>query len=91
MQLYADILGIQIHICTSTQATARGSAVFAGVACGYYDTLEASVAVLADKCELTYTPNSENMQKYLPLYREYVELSQYFVTSNDVMKRLKKI
>lgn len=90
MQLYADILGITIHVCTSTQATARGSAVFAGVACGYYDSLEASAAVLADKCEMCYTPNPENTKKYLPLYQEYLALSRYFSTENEVMKHLKK-
>ena len=91
MQLYADILGIDIHVCTSTQATARGSAVFAGVACGYYDSIEASAAVLADKCEVHYTPNPENTKGYLPLYQNYLELSHYFSTENDVMKRLKKV
>lgn len=91
MQLYADILGIEIRVCASTQATARGSAVFAGLACGYYDTMEASAAVLADKCEIRYTPNLQNTQKYLPLYEEYIALSQYFGKETKVMKRLKAL
>lgn len=90
MQLYADILGKEIRVCTSSQATARGSAVFAGVACGYYDSIEASAAVLADKCEVCYAPNPENTRQYLPLYHKYLELSRYFSTDNDVMKQLKR-
>ena len=89
MQLYADILGIEIRVCTSTQATARGSAVFAGLACGYYDTMEASAAVLADKCKLRYLPNPENTKLYQPLYEEYIALTQYFGKENNIMKRLK--
>ena len=91
MQLYADILGTQIRVCTSSQATARGSAVFAGLACGYYDTLEASAAVLADKCEICYTPNQENTEKYRPLYEEYIALTQHFGKETNVMKRLKAL
>ena len=91
MQLYADILGIEIRVCTSTQATARGSAVFAGLACGYYDSMEASAAVLADKCEIRYVPNLQNTQRYLPLYEEYTALTQYFGEENSMMKRLKAL
>lgn len=91
MQLYADILGIEIRVCTSSQATARGSAVFAGLACGYYDSMEASAAVLADKCEIRYTPNPENTQRYLPIYEEYKALCQYFGEETNVMKRLKAL
>lgn len=89
MQLYADILGKEIRVCASSQATARGSAVFAGFACGYYDSIEASAAVLADKCEVCYTPNPESTRQYLPLYEAYLELSRYFSAHSDVMKRLK--
>lgn len=91
MQLYADILGMEIRVCTSTQATAKGSAIFAGIACGYYDSVEASAAVLADKCEVRYIPDPGNTKRYLPLYQEYLELSRYFSSENNVMKRLKKL
>lgn len=91
MQLYADILGIKIHVCTSTQATARGSAVFAGYACGYYDSIAASAAVLADKCEVSYTPNLQNTKRYVPVYEEYMALAQHFGAENDAMKRLKAL
>ena len=91
MQLYADILGIEIRVCTSTQATARGSAVFAGLACGYYDSMEASAAVLADKCEICYTPNLQNTDRYRPLFEEYIALTKHFGSETNVMKRLKAL
>ena len=91
MQLYADILNVKIRVCSSSQATARGSAVFAAAACGYYKDLEASATVLADKCEVCYLPNPENTRRYQLLYENYLELSRYFGTENDIMKRLKKL
>ena len=47
--------------------------------------------VIADKSEKTYYPNAENTAKYEKLYREYVELTNYFGKTNDTMKRLKNI
>lgn len=90
MQVYADVLGMPIRVCTSTQATAKGIAVFAAVAGGYYSSVRDSAAVIADKCTVCYTPNPENTEKYWPLYREYQELSQYFGRETTMMKRLKK-
>ena len=89
MQLYADILGMDIRVCTSTQATARGSAVFAGVACGYYETLEKSAAVLADPCDLVVTHNPENTARYAPLYALYRSLSHHFGAESDIMQTLR--
>ena len=90
MQLYADVLGMPIRVCTSTQATAKGIAVFAAVASGYYDNVRDAAAVISDKCSVCYTPNPNNTAKYWPLYREYQELSQYFGKETTMMKRLKK-
>jgi L-ribulokinase len=90
MQLYADILGMPIHVCTSAQASAKGSAVFAAIASGYYKDIRDASAVISDKCSLHYVPVLENTEKYRALYREYRTLCEYFATINPVMKRLKK-
>ncbi len=92
MQIYADVLGKEIKIASSTQAGAKGSAIFASVAGGYFDTVQKAADVIADKCEITYTPNPEDTKKYEKIYREYVELTDYFGRGgNDVLKRLRNI
>lgn len=89
MQMYADVLGKAIHICKTTQAGAKGSAIYASVACGYFASVQESAAVIADTSDITYYPNPENTKKYERLYREYRTLCEYFSGENNVMKRLK--
>ncbi len=91
MQLYADVLGRKIKISGATQAGAKGSAIFASVAGGYFENISAAARVLSDKCIKEYAPNLENSAKYSAIYEEYVKLSRYFAKENDVMKKLKGI
>lgn len=89
MQIYADVLGMDIHVTKSTLAGAKGGAIYAAVAGGQFDSLQAATGVLADPTERICHPNPENTAKYDRLYREYAALSQYFGNGgNDVMKRL---
>ena len=89
MQMYADVLGKDVKITKTTQAGAKGSAIFASVAGGYFATIKEAADVIADKCDLIYHPNKENSEKYRRLYQEYVKLTEYFGKGgNDVMKRL---
>jgi len=89
MQMYSDVLGKEIHICKTSQAGAKGSAIYASVACGYFASVPESAAVIADSSDITYYPNPENTKKYEKLYREYRDLCAYFSSENNVMKRLK--
>jgi len=89
MQIYSDVFGMPIHVSDSTQVGAKGSALLASVAGGYFDTLEAAAAVVPDGCSTVYYPSKENSQKYQKLYQEYRTLCKYFAEgANDVMKRL---
>ncbi len=88
MQIYSDILGKKIRVTESTQAGAKGSALFASVACGYYKNLSEAAKIIADKCETVYTPNKENTEKYKKLYEKYITLSKYFAKENGVMREL---
>ena len=91
MQIYADVLGREILVAKSQQAGSLGSAIFAAVSSGYFASLTAAAAVMAEKCETVYRPNPENTKKYARLYREYADLCAYFGQGgNDVMKRLLK-
>ena len=89
MQIYADVLNKPIRIAASAQAGAKGSAVFAAVAGGCFDTLADAAKVIADGWTEEYVPCAADAQSYATLYREYCTLAEYFAKHNAVMKRLK--
>ncbi len=91
MQIFADVLGREIAVSSSTQACAVGSAIYGAVACGIYgDIISASEKMCAPIAK-AYTPNAESTAAYMPLLEEYVTLHDYFGRgANDVMKRLLK-
>lgn len=92
MQMISDVLGMPVRVAESTQAGARGAAVFAAAAGGCYDSLEAAASVIADPCGIVYSPDPVKTAQYAVLYREYQTLTTYFGTGiNDVMKRLKRL
>ncbi|MBR5236094.1 MAG: ribulokinase [Clostridia bacterium] len=88
MQVYADVLGCPVKIAASTQAGAKGSAIFASVAGGYFDNVFDAALVIADKSVKTYYPNEENHKKYQLLYKEYRKTCEFFA-DNDIMKNIK--
>lgn len=93
MQLYADVLNVEIGIAGSSQIPALASATFASVAAGsenggYDDIYEAS-AHMSNVSDVKYTPDPEAHKVYMQLYEEYKRLHDYFGRGeNDVMKRL---
>lgn len=91
MQMYADVIGKEIRIAKSTQAGAKGSAVLGSVVGGYFASLKEAAEKIADGCDITYTPNTENTAKYEKLYVEYKTLCEYFAKENNVMKRIKDV
>lgn len=96
MQIYADVLDMEIKIAGSDQGPALGSAIFAAVAAGkeaggYADVFEAA-RIMGKTKDLIYQPNPENAAVYAKLFREYETLHDYFGRgANDVMKRIKSI
>ncbi|MBE6575127.1 MAG: ribulokinase [Ruminococcaceae bacterium] len=96
MQLYADVLGIDIRIAGSTQIPALGSAIYAAAAAGSarggYDSVFDAVEAMQNVSDTVYHPNPEATAVYDRLYTEYLRLHDYFGRGeNDVMKRLRAI
>ncbi len=95
MQIYADILRMDIKISGSMQNCALSSAIWGVLAAGEeksgYKTLDEAVIHLSNLNDKIYHPNKENYNAYNFLYSEYLKLHNYFGRGeNDVMIHLKK-
>ena len=95
MQIYADVLGRDIHLVASDQAPALGSAMHAAVAAGVYPDIAAAAQHMGRLSSETYHPNPENVPAYDDLYRDYRFLHDLFGRSRrdepgGIMKRLRE-
>jgi L-ribulokinase len=96
MQIYADVLNMEIKISASSQTPALGSAMFGAVAAGKdrggYDSITEAAKDMGKVKADAYKPNGENAGVYDRLFKEYATLYDYFGRGeNNVMKTLKKI
>ena len=96
MQIYADILNLEIKIAGAAQGPALGSAIFAAVAAGEsaggYADIFAAARAMGKVSDTVYKPIPENAKTYDRLFAEYRVLHDHFGRgANDVMKRLKDI
>ena len=92
MQIYADVLGMPVHVIDCAQGGALGSAIFAASAAGVYPSVDKAIRAMAAPVLRTYEPVSANVKAYDKLFTEYRRLHDYFGRGeNDVMKRLKRI
>jgi L-ribulokinase len=92
MQLYSDVTRLPISTIDTDQGPALGSAIHAAVASGIYANVNEAANAMGKVNKHVYMPNEERAQQYDLLYREYVELHDYFGRgANNVMKRLKQM
>lgn len=74
MQVLADVLGMEIGVCQSTQASALGSAILGAAASG--ESLNECVRRMAAPADTVFKP--VQAEDYEPLYRRYRALSDVF-------------
>ena len=92
MQIYADVTGRTFSVAASRQAPALGSAIFAAVAAGVYDSIVEASERMTEPSQEAYVPDEGRRSAYEPLYREYLRLHDLFGRGgDDVMRRLKRI
>lgn len=77
MQILADVLNRPIAVSASTQACAKGAAMYAAVASGLYDSLQAAQAALSEGVLATYLPEKARVEKYAALYKNYQQLGEF--------------
>jgi len=80
MQMMADILGCEIKVSASTQASARGAAIYAAVASGYYKTIPQAQEKLCEGFEKVYRPDMRKSNLYRRLYEKYIKLGRFVDT-----------
>ena len=91
MQIYADILQMELKIAGGTSAL--GAAIYGALAAGEngYATMAEAVEHMGIVTDKVYRPNPANTAMYDKLYREYLTLHDTFGRGeNDVMKRLRQ-
>jgi L-ribulokinase len=91
MQLYADVLDLEISVIGSDQGPALGSAIHAAVAAGAYPDVEGAAKAMGKVRPAVYTPNAEHRAVYDELYETYLTLHDWFGTSTDELHKLRRI
>ena len=95
MQIYADVLGMDVHVVEAKENAALSAsilgAVAAGKAGGGYGDVYSAMENMAHRSRGVYAPNDRNHRVYDELYEEYKTLYDYFGRQNHAMRRLKHI
>jgi L-ribulokinase len=94
MQIYADVFNRPVKVSRSAQTCALGSAIFAAVAGGFYETAEAAQEKMVGFKDHVYRPDPAAAAMYARLYKIYLQLHDAFGISEgngtlaNVMKDL---
>ncbi len=77
MQILADVLNRSIAVSASTQACAKGAAMYAAVAAGVYHSLPQAQAAMPEGFLALYNPQKERVARYNELYQKYLRLGEF--------------
>lgn len=83
MQFQADILGGNVMRPKNLETTALGAAYFAGLAVGYWNSVEELIG--QQKPGTLFSPQMDRhqVQRYLAKWRKAVERAQYWIDADD--------
>ncbi|MDF2958571.1 MAG: ribulokinase [Paenibacillus sp.] len=99
MQIFADVLGMEIKLAESTQPVALGAAICGSAAAGSiqggYNSLSEAARSLGRVKQESYRPNPQVQASYERLYDHYCALHEAFGTKggslNEVMLDIKRL
>ena len=93
MQIYADVMGLEIEVAGAAQASALGAAMLGAVAAGPpaggHATVDAAAAAMAPGPTARYRPDPTAHRQYDALYAIYGELYDAFGRHPQLMHRLR--
>jgi L-ribulokinase len=78
MQIYADVLGKDVHVSGSSQTPALGSAIAAATAAGHYPSMRDAERHMVPQHRTTYRQQRDHHATYTRLYRLYSDLHDQF-------------
>ncbi|AQQ08464.1 Ribulokinase [Sedimentisphaera cyanobacteriorum] len=78
MQIYADVLGRELKVSSSSQTCALGAAMGAAVAAGEFADFDEAANAMTGVREQAYKPNPENGRVYQKLYGLYCQIHDQF-------------
>ncbi|MGV3517122.1 FGGY-family carbohydrate kinase, partial [Luteitalea sp.] len=95
MQIYADVLGLDIEVAGASQASALGAAMLGAVAAGRvaggHATIEDAAAAMAPAPTERYRCDPDAHARYDTLYRLYGELYETFGRRSTLMHQLRAL
>jgi L-ribulokinase len=95
MQIYADVLGIEIEVAGASQASALGAAMLGAVAAGTdaggYASVEEAAAAMAPTPTERYQCDPAAHARYDAVYTLYCELYDTFGRKSELMHRLRAL
>lgn len=96
MQIFSDVLGMEIKVSASHQTSALGAAMYGAVAAGNqmggYNSIFDAAKGMSHIKPISYMPDMDNYRIYTRLFEEYKKLHDLFGRNGfDVMKVLKNI
>ncbi len=72
-QILADVLGVPVKVPVVKEAAALGTALYAGLGVGIYQTIE-EAALHVVKWDRFHEPNMENHRMYLDIYKNWQKI-----------------
>ena len=94
LEIYSDVIGLEIKVAASTQTTALGGAILGAMAAGSqgggYDSYEKAISIMTKPAQKVYKPNPKNRKVYNGMFKNYVLLHDFFGRQNpSIMRDLK--
>jgi len=74
LQIQADVLDKEIHVCSVSEQACLGACMLAGVSAGVLDSLEAAAARFVSYGDTAYQPMPEHVKLYDGMYETYGRL-----------------